>query len=344
MMPIFPALIRTSNLIYPGTDFKARLKRTRYCLRGIAFYPQMAAWLRFLSSQNLESASAKYPLFYNKLQRPYLSRHLRISQRLLALQHHYKFLKRHFSTESFERLFATGMELARIQTKDHGVFELHLGYSEISEREGELMLSLKESGTGGVIYFLAFSVRKFPRHRTEIFIGGLQGRKTAPKETIVEVTRAMHGLRPKALLLFALQEMCFHWGISSLRGVSNRLHVHRGCKERRKLLASYDSFWEESGGLLLSDGTYVLPARFVPRELDSIKPNKRNLYKKRYELMSGISEQIKQALQNFRPSPTSVSVRPHSLNAPGSVAVSETSRPVLLHRWARQRKQLGAAA
>jgi uncharacterized protein VirK/YbjX len=300
MTPIFSSLIRSSLLIYPGTDFKARLKRARYCMRGFVFYPNTVDWLRFLSEQGLENTAAQYPLFYNKLQRPYLSRHLGISQRLLALKHHYKFLKRRFTEESFERLFASGMPLATIPTKDRGVFELDLGYSEISEREGELMLSLRDySCIGEVIYFLAFTIRRFPQNRFEVFMGGLQGRKTVPKEIIVEVTRAMHGLRPKALLLFAVQEICSHWGVSSLMGVSNRLHVHRGCKERRKLLASYDSFWEESGGQLLSDGTYVLPSRFVPRDLNEIKPNKRNLYRKRYELMSRIRGQIQQALENI---------------------------------------------
>jgi uncharacterized protein len=312
MVPLFSKLIQSSHLIYPGNNFRSHLKRARYCLRGIAFYPQMATWLRFLSLQGLEGPAAKYPLFYNKLQRSYLSRHLRISERLLALQHHYKFLKKKFSAESFERIFESGMPLATIPTKDCGVFVLNLGYSEISEREGELMLSLKDSSAGELIYFLAFSVRKFPRHRAEVFIGGLQGRKTAPKETIVAVTRALHGLRPKALLLFALQEMCLHWGISALRGVSNRLHIHRSCKERRKLLASYDTFWEESGGLLLTDGTYVLPSIFTPRDLESIKPNKRNQYKKRYAMMSDISNQIEQALQSFSPSNTLANISPLS--------------------------------
>jgi uncharacterized protein VirK/YbjX len=131
--------------------------------------------------------------------------------------------------------------------------------------------------------------------RREIFIGGLQGFKTAnEREYVVAVTRELFGLRPKALLVFALQQLAALWDVAAIHAVSNQT---RNLRHRPKhIQADYDQFWRESGAALEPDGNFTLPVAFVPRDLASIKPNKRTMYRRRYQMLDKFGEAIRQNL------------------------------------------------
>jgi uncharacterized protein VirK/YbjX len=208
------------------------------------------------------------------------------------------------------------------------------------------MIQLMHADTGALVSSVSFSVTKHASPRHEIIIGGLQGRNGNYRETadcrkaVVAITRGLHGLRPKALLLFAVQQVCSQWKISSLRGVSNKTHVHRDQRRGSKLRASYDSFWEESGGHRLGDETYVLPTRFVPREEWTISPKKRSLYRARYRMQEIIGRQIHESLAVSResePVNKTSSTSPHQC-APQPTA-PKISRKDVLAAWALQRRR-----
>jgi len=78
--------------------------------------------------------------------------------------------------------------------------------------------------------------------------------------------------------------------IRHLRAVSNDARKMR--LNRRNIQADYDEFWLDVGGQLGVDGIFSLPAVFTPRELESIKPKKRTMYRRRYEMLAGFNEQI----------------------------------------------------
>jgi uncharacterized protein VirK/YbjX len=304
-----------------------------------------------MGNEGLEKAAENHPYFYRKLQLPYLSRTLDPSTRLQVLEQHYRFLKRHLSTEVRQALFSNGVRLATFETRDADKLELRLLYSGWCPREGELMLQLQDANTGSLFSSISFTVRKHPGSRYEAFIGGLQGRNgglnrkaVARKEALVEITRSLHGLRPKALLLFALQQMSASWGISTIRAVSNNRHVHRHHKRHPELHASYDSFWVESGGVVIADGNFILPPRFVPRDDSTIKPKKRSLYRQRYELMQEISDQILQSLEQCRSSVPSNAINPPVDSTWCRKEELTISRRDVLIRWAQKRRLLGAAA
>ena len=74
-----------------------------------------------------------------------------------------------------------------------------------------------DRNTSGLLAALSFSVTQF-QAPTQVFIGGLQG-FTIPsqKGQLITITRCLHGLRIKALLLFALQQLAAVWGLDSIR-------------------------------------------------------------------------------------------------------------------------------
>jgi uncharacterized protein VirK/YbjX len=48
----------------------------------------------------------------------------------------------------------------------------------------------------------------------------------------------------------------------------------------------------ESGGKLAEDGNFDLPAMFVPREIATLKVNKRPVYRRRYQMLAEVAGQI----------------------------------------------------
>ena len=298
MANLISLLVNTAPLVHRVPTPGGLLKRAKYVARGVAFARSTREWFDFLQQRELAIVIGNHPCLYHKLQRPYLSCTLATEQRLTALKQHYRFVLANISPETRARLYGTtGLRLASFALDDLGQFELRLSCSR-REKEGDFAVSLVRSGTPKDVYSLSFSVWKYEGAHKEIFIGGLQGSHYANKDVVVSLTRALHGLRPKALLVFAAQQLAACWGITTLRAVSDATHIYRHFQKRRVLSTCYDEFWIECGGKLSAEGTFELPATFVPREILTIKPNKRPMYRRRYELLGNFADQIRVAVQN----------------------------------------------
>lgn len=292
MKKLAVTLIRTAPLIHRVPTVGGVLKRIKYCLRGLAFASSTQEWFDLLETPELAVIVKNQPRLFHKLQRPYLNRTLSTRQRLEALKQHYRFVTRCFSTPAITSVYATpGLLLATLALEEVGHFELLLSCSHV-EKEGELSIGLVNKSSGKPLFRLSFSVWKDGPDGREIYIGGLQGHKTATREMVVAITRGLYGLRPKALLVFALQQLAAGWGITSLRAVSDDMHIYRHFQKRLVLSASYDEFWIECGGRRAADGMFDLPVTFIPLEISTIKVNKRQMYKRRYAMLAGIANQI----------------------------------------------------
>ncbi|HTV61991.1 MAG TPA: DUF535 family protein, partial [Verrucomicrobiae bacterium] len=271
--------------------------------RGTASPRLTLDWFALWQSPELAPLIKDHPRVLLKLQRPYLLRGLDTQQRWRILRDHYCFTLKHFSAAAFAEIFtAPGAWLAEVPVSGAGTFSLRLFYHDLYEKEGELSLIFYDEQKQSRVCVLSFCVFSCRPGRRHIFIGGLQGFKPAnQREFVAAVTRAMFGLRPKALLLFALQEISSLWNIRSIRAVSNETRNLRG--KRSGIRADYDEFWLQSGGRLESDGNFTLPFEFTPRALTGIRPNKRSLYRHRYEMLAGISASIRQNMTRLAGAP-----------------------------------------
>ena len=167
----------------------------------------------------------------------------------------------------------------------------------VFDREGELSISLRSETTGEWICSLGFTVVHWSANRREILIGGLQGHDfNDEKQRIVSMTRGMRGLRPKALILFTLQQLSSVWKITSLKAVSNDRHIYRSFWKRKDVAADYDTFWKESGGEMDSGGLFTLPVVPGVRDIAEIKPNKRSMYRQRYAMLESLAGDIRQSI------------------------------------------------
>jgi uncharacterized protein VirK/YbjX len=295
---LIKTLVETAPLIHPGRKLGSFCKQVKHCARGVAFFSESNEWFELLQMPELADVVRNHPYLFQKLQRPYLNRTLNTRQRLEALKQHYRFVATRFSPAIKQEIYATpGKLLARLPLEKVGNFGLRLSCSR-QEKEGDLVIGLVNMDAGVVLFTLAFSITRFEVEPKEIFIGGLQGNKRAnDKALIISITRGLHGLRPKALLLFALQQLAAIWGITRLRAVSNDMHIYRHWQKRKHLAANYDEWWIESGGKLANDGIFDLSVTFMPRKISTLKVNKRQIYKHRYIMLAEIADQIRRALE-----------------------------------------------
>jgi hypothetical protein len=303
MRALISMLKDTAPLVHRVPDFGGCLKRAKYVARGLAFPKDTREWFQFLQKPELNVVIRNHPYLYHKLQRPYLNCKLTTRQRLDALEQHYQFIIAHVSPRGMERLYTPpGATLASFTLKNLGDHEIRLACSR-QEKEGDLAVSLVKKDSGARLFNLSFSVWKFQNEQSEIFIGGLQGGRSIDKDSVVALTRAVHGMRPKALLVYAVQQIAACWEIPNLRAVSDAAHIYRHFQKRRTLSTSYDEFWEECGGKLSADGIFDLPAVFIPRDISTIKVNKRQMYRRRYEMLGDIASQIRGELAAMKPAP-----------------------------------------
>ena len=294
MRHLITTLARTAPLVYPGRSWKTLFNRAKYCLRGLASARCTQEWFDLLHSPKLAVIAQNYPYIYGKLQRPYLNRTLDTRRRLATLQHHYRFVSERFSGTMMEQVYASpaGLALAKIELEDVGQFGLMLDYGW-HEKEGDLTISLQDNRSGELLFTLSFCISNSAPGRQEIFIGGLQGNKKAnDKDQIIAFTRGLHGLRPKALVIFALQQLATNWGVTRLRAISDDTHIYRHPHKRKDLLVRYDEFWIECGGTLAADGMFDLPVTPVERDIATLKPNKRQMYRRRYLQLAEMAVQI----------------------------------------------------
>ncbi len=299
-------LVATASQVYPNGGRNNTKDRLRYILSGLATARLTAAWFKTLGEPMLASFTHLNPRILSKLQRPYLQAGLQPTARLKVLQAHYRFALASFAAPAFSDLLQRpGILLADMPLDGLGCFSLRLLYANKYEKDGELTIGLHDGERKEFVLTLSFCICSFTPNPVEAFIGGLQGNQVSDQRArIVAVTRAMHGIRPKAFLLFALQALAEFWNIDTIRAVGNENAVFRHpWLNDQGVHANYDQFWLECGGQQDADGNFTLPARFVPRDLSTLQPAKRTLHRRRYEMLVALGASIRQGAARISAKP-----------------------------------------
>jgi uncharacterized protein len=289
-------LWRTAPSVHPDPTWGDKLARLKYCLRGL-FRPRLTAdWFHLLHTPELRVVRERHPRVLSKLQRPYLCRRLGAKQRLAALREHYEFVADLLVRlpEAADIFSARGRLLARLPVTNLGEYSLRLCYSDRFEKEGDLTVALLDEVDGAPLFTLTFAITRNSGATREMFIGGIQGcRETNQRERIVSLTRELHGLRPKALLVFVAQRLAQIWNVTTLRAVSDAEHIYRHFRKRRTFSAGYDEFWRECQGEPGPDGLFTLPAAPTVRNIAELPRNKRPVYRRRYLMLENLGEEIR---------------------------------------------------
>ena len=232
--------------------------RLKAALGAIVFPVQRARWQAFISTTpGLAALAQAHPSLLYKIYRPYANHHFGCAARVDLLRGHYRFLWQAGARPLVEYAARRALVLAAIEGKDGATYRLHLTAIRDSHREGELCLRLTRDGVP--LYLASFLFRPQPGGAV-IQLGALQGlRSPAGAQAVKEATRALHGCRPKNLMVAALRDLGDLFGCGQLDLVSNANRIALNWRRRRHISCDYDLAWRELHALPASGGNFRLP-------------------------------------------------------------------------------------
>ena len=128
----------------------------------------------------------------------------------------------------------------------------------------------------------------------QLLIASIQGSSldNAPEE-IKLATKQLHGIRPAFLLVHIFKMLC-EIKQFQLLGIPKKHQAKYRFNDFSRLLFDYDAFWADNGGEFKQNYWYI-PNTIEQKTMEEIPSKKRSMYKKRYEMLAN----IKQQLNNF---------------------------------------------
>lgn len=271
----------------------------RHAWRTLRLWASNLRWFRVLRAWHTDPTNPALlemlrhrPSITCVTERPYVNSAWTPRERLAAIESHYRAVRGPcaflgFAPESQFDLAVLAADTARVR--------FALEKPEWFVHEGEVTLSLFSGATR--IYSLVFLLAA--RGETLVArIGALQGLGDPRALDIYrDLTRAMHGQRPRQLLTTAFQMLCVCLGIERILAVEDRYSMGRnGYFMRTRVHTSYDTAWDELGGTPAGDGFTELPATPSRRAPHEIPARKRALYRLRYSMLDDLEAQIFRAV------------------------------------------------
>ena len=156
-----------------------------------------------------------------------------------------------------------------------------------------MTLALRDIETGVMLAGMTFCLAQNGDDRIAI-IGGMQaGGDPRTRDLIHDATKALFGMRPKALLVWCLQQLAELWKLTQIQAVGDDQHVWRHWMKQVEIAASYNEFWRESDGRTLpGGGSWELPLRFSSRPRGELKPSRRKTYERRYAMLDSLRPKL----------------------------------------------------
>ncbi|QIP94564.1 VirK/YbjX family protein [Serratia fonticola] len=281
----------------PGEIWSKKNYRFKFMMRTAFYYSPTCHMLERLSQRTdfnrLLNAQITLP---SKPHRQYLILGLSASQRAAAIVDYYHYIDSLFAPRLI-KAFTSPHEvmLLQLEGKDESRFTLSASCAHKAEREGETTLWLRDTNDR-LLASLTFGVMQIKANWT-LVIGGIQGpRRDVSHDVIKDATRACHGLFPKRILMEFIWLLVTRTSIKNLYGVSNDGHVFCALRYRwskgHHFHASYDDFWKSLGGMNMNKRLWQLPIRPERKLLENIPSKKRAEYRRRFQLLDSMNEQI----------------------------------------------------
>jgi uncharacterized protein VirK/YbjX len=278
-------------------------RRATFFFRALGQPRLTRAWLARLVQPDIAPLWVERPRLALKLQRPYVFCAWDSPTRFAALLRHYEILCQLFAPKVRAAIYGDGVAIVRLTHPESGCqWELKLYYHDKFEKEGELTLAVREVATGVVLAGLTFCLAHNDNERIAI-IGGVQaGNDSRARDLIHDAAKTFFGLRPKALVLWCIQQLAEPWQLMQIQAVGDSQHVWRHWRKRLKIASSYDDFWRESDGSRMSGGgSWTIPLKSQTRSREELKPSRRKAHERRYALLDALRPTLLAAFGNLAP-------------------------------------------
>jgi uncharacterized protein VirK/YbjX len=294
-----------ASLAFADSTKGYRRKQQWKSFYGALINPRFASkWFKILNSPDLLQVVPYRDRLYLKPFRVYMSIRWTKKQKIKVILDTYRFILS--KGEEFKQVISrsSNIEITRFKLNDTMEFYLNLGYDERYRKEGELVFSFECDQLGGLIAAAAFSFEEIETGRWVSRIACIQGLKTNDLNSPKIAQKLLHGLRPKSLIVFIVQEFSRQLGLTAVYGAGDAIQAYRRkhaihLQWWHAIQFDYDALWSESGGQRKSDGWYELPLIPVRKSIQEIKTNKRALYFRRYSFLDDLSMKIAEAVKRF---------------------------------------------
>lgn len=280
---------------------RANLKDVLKLALGAVIYPvQTRRWRAFLHEHPaIAELACRYPRVLHKIYRPYLSRNLRCTDRVDVMMGHYRQVARQGLEQLICRAAAHPVQLAQFDGKDGSGFQLQLAAANVGHREGEITLQLRHGAK--CLYAASFALAQ-QDGQAWIQLGALQGlRADDGAQAIKQATRAMHGWRPKQLMIALVRDLGDYFGCATMRMVSNGNRVTINWRRHRRISSDYDATWEELRAVRRADGDFEVPCVVGgDRSLAAVPSHKRAEARRRQELLATVCAAMRAGVEARR--------------------------------------------
>ncbi|USD31291.1 hypothetical protein CTT30_08410 [Vibrio coralliilyticus] len=277
--------------VYPEIHGLKKVRyNVRFCLWSMLKPNALKQMQRLFEHPDFRPITETNPRMFEKPLKPFVCLQWRPKQRAIKIYEHFQTLHQMYGRAFLDFYSEAGWLLL-------GVQDCSLILCAGPEREGSLALKLVDENKQD-LFTLAFNISSSPKR--EIHIGALQGpgdHITGRGEIIKSLTRGMHGLRPKALMLEVLLILAREWGVESVYGITNKGHVYQALRytgsKRSSITYNYSELWAEYGGVEVSKYLYQIPLCPARKDPSSLKKAKRRLYTKRYTWLEEMQKTIR---------------------------------------------------
>ena len=280
------SLPELANKVHPNTKGIHKIrKNARFCLWGVMYKSTLTNILNAFSDDDIKPIFDNDPGIIEKPLKPYLCVSWSPKERAQHLSDHYRFLGQTFGENASDVTSYQGVTILTFQdnNEEHYRVNLYCGAS----REGGLGLKLINA-KGLEVYSLALNISGTAQHC--MYIGMVQGPTPQIEDRpclIRTLTRSLHGLRTKALMIEVALILAKRWNITQVKGVSNKGHIYQALRymgsKRKSVTFDYDDFWKEYGGTAINKYLFDIPTKPERKDPSTLKKTKRRLYTKRYQ-------------------------------------------------------------
>ena len=275
-------------------------ERVKLALGALFFRKSTQQWLSYLHKRPpLWRQLDRFPKLVTRIYRPYALRGLGCSQRVKHMIGHYDSLQRMGLWRLLGQSLEQPLDIVQLPTKCGTPAMLRLVSVYDGHREGEMHLQLHWAGQW--LYALSFLLRPHG-DQTAMVITRLQATRAPEARDLIRVaTKAVHGLRPAALLVQAARELACAAGCNTVLLVSHRQRVALNPMRRRKIQADLESLWLELGATAHPEGFFALrPSVEVCADFSDVASNKRAEARRRAALLQQTLDSVAQAVQACR--------------------------------------------
>lgn len=295
--------MRLAQLTYPNEQAEKYHPlwqyRLKFILRASLFHSSLKKLQTGIAPDMLEKLLTLHNRFLEKPMRPYLTVKGSPAQRAEMVVKHYQFVTQSLPSTTAHAIYQAqpGLELAHFSANEDG-YRLALMFDARYQKEGEMTLKLLDS-EGLPFYALSFSIIEGLKGR-ELMIGGIQGPASSPENNvkIKALTKTLHGLRPKDLMIKMLTIVANIWQVEHILAVRNRAHIYRARRyEKGKVKADYDAHWRALNATEYNRDFVELNKIDIRKAPEDISRPKRAMYRRRYEWLDSMAEIFEQKLR-----------------------------------------------